>query len=68
MPGDVGEVHTFPLKVPTDALHVSPFVKPPLAVAENVIWPGAVVWFAGTIGVIVTGVGVTTHVVVTTVP
>jgi hypothetical protein len=43
VPGVVGEVQTFPLKVPADAVQVKLFVRPPLAVALNVNWPGAVV-------------------------
>jgi len=68
VPADVGDVHTLPLKAPAVALHVRLFVAPPVAVAVNGIWPGARVWFAGEIGVIVTCVGVTTHVVETTFP
>ena len=68
VPTVAGAVHTFPLKVPALAFHVSPFVTPPLAVALKLTCPGATVWFAGVIGVIVTLVGVTTHVVDTTFP
>src|SRR5271170_6922535 len=64
----MGGVHTFPLKVPALAVHVTALVAPPLAVAVKGIWAGATVWLAGEIGVSVTGVGVTTHVVETTLP
>jgi len=64
----VGEVHTFPLKVPAVALQVRPLVAPPVAVAAKGIWPGANVWFAGEIGEIAMAVGVTTQVVEKTLP
>ena len=63
-----GGVQTFPLKVPALALQVMPSVVPPLAVELKDICAGATTWFAGEIGVSVTGVGVTTHVVETTLP
>ncbi len=68
MPATTGEVHTLPAKLPPLALHIKLFVTPPLAVAANVTVPGAKIWFAGVIGVIVTGVGVTMQVVDTTSP
>ena len=64
----MGEVHTFPLKVPAVALQVRPLVAPPVAVAAKVIWPGATVWFAGEIGEIATAPGVTRQVVERTLP
>jgi len=64
----VGEVHTFPLKVPAVPLQVRPLVAPPVAVAAKGIWPGANVWFAGEIGEIAMAVGVTTQVVEKTLP
>jgi hypothetical protein len=68
VPTAVGEVHTFPLKVPDVAVQVRPFVTPPVAVAVKSSWPGATVWFVGEIGEMATLVGVTTHVVETTLP
>jgi hypothetical protein len=68
VPATFGEVHTFPTKVPALAVHVTPFVSPPVAVLENVTWPGASVWAAGVIGVNATADGVTKHVVDTMFP
>jgi hypothetical protein len=64
----VGDAHTLPLKTPTLALHVRPFVRPPVAVAAKLSCPGAKVWFAGEIGDMFTVLGVTRHVVETTFP
>src|SRR5882757_1533873 len=63
-----GEVHTLAVKLPALALHIRLFVRPPLAVAVKGSCPGATVWFAGEIGVMVTFVGVTRQVVETTLP
>ena len=68
VPTTFGEVHTFPTNVPALAIHVTLFVKPPVAVLKNAIAPGACVEFAGVIGVNATTDGVTTHVVETTFP
>jgi hypothetical protein len=68
VPTVVGEVHAFPTNVPALAVHFTSFVKPPVAVLENVIAPGACVVFPGVIGVNATTDGVTTHVVETTFP
>jgi hypothetical protein len=68
VPATLGGVHAFPLKVPPLAVQVSPFVAPPVATAVKPVWPGAVVWFDGEIAEIATPVGVTTHVVETTLP
>jgi hypothetical protein len=58
----LGEVHTFPAKVPPVAVHVRLLVAPPEAVAVKVCLPGAIVWFAGEMLEIVTLVGVTVQV------
>jgi hypothetical protein len=68
VPTAFGEVHTFPTNVPALAVHVTPFVNPPVAVLENVTCPGASVCAPGVIGVNATTDGVTKHVVETTFP
>jgi hypothetical protein len=68
VPAAFGEVHTFPANVPALAVHVTPLVKPPVAVLENATLPGASVWVPGVIGVNATADGVTRHVVETTFP
>ena len=64
----MGEVHTFPAKVPPVAVHVRLFVAPPEAVAVKVCFPGAIVSLAGEMLEIVTLVGVTVHVAEVTAP
>jgi hypothetical protein len=68
VPTVFGEIHKFPANVPALAVHFTSFVKPPVAVLENVTAPGACVVFAGVIGVSATAEGVTRHVVETTFP
>src|ERR1700689_201385 len=68
VPTTLGEVHTLPLKIPEEALQVSLFVTPPVAVAAKLTSPGAAVRFAGVIGGIATLVGVTMQGVETTFP
>jgi hypothetical protein len=68
VPAIRGGVQTFPLNVPALAVQVTASVAPPLAVEVKGVCAGAIVWLAGEIGVNVTGVGVTTHVVETTSP
>jgi hypothetical protein len=68
VPATFGDVHMFPLKVPTLAVQVRPSVAPPVATAVKPTRPGATVCFAGEIGEITTLVGVTTQVVETTLP
>jgi hypothetical protein len=58
----LGEVHTFPAKVPPVAVQVRLSVAPPEAVAVKVCVPGAIVWLAGEMLEIVTLVGVTVQV------
>ena len=58
----LGEVHTFPAKVPPVAVQVRLLVAPPEAVAVKVCFPGAIVWLAGEMLEIVTLVGVTVQV------
>ena len=64
----MGEVHTFPAKVPPVAVQVSLLVAPPEAVAVKVCFPGAIVWLAGEMLEIVTLVGVTVQVAEAGVP
>jgi hypothetical protein len=56
------------MKLPAVAVQVRLFVAPPVAVALKAGRPGAMVSFAGVIGVMTTGVGVTRHVVEATLP
>ena len=64
----MGEVHTFPAKVPPVAVHVRLSVAPPEAVAVKICFPGAIVWLAGEMLEIVTLVGVTVQVAEADVP
>ena len=59
----MGDVHTFPAKLPALALQVRALVAPPEAVALKVSFPGAIVGFAGVILEMVTAVGVAVQVV-----
>lgn len=64
----MGEVHTFPAKVPPVAVQVRLLVAPPEAVAVKVCFPGAIVCLAGEMLEIVTLVGVAVQVAEAEVP